>query len=107
MNVNLEKLIERARYCRNTGEDFVWDNSWLNECADELKQLRAENENLHAVALKYSINGGNLAADNVRLLAERDEMREALETIFKMDRGDYRTFDVAAAVLAKRPEVTP
>jgi hypothetical protein len=35
----LQKLIDRARFCKNTGEEFIWDNSWLNKCQEELDGL--------------------------------------------------------------------
>jgi hypothetical protein len=42
----LKKLIERARYCRNTGEPFIWDNSWLNECSQELAEFESRKRTL-------------------------------------------------------------
>ena len=41
--LELDKLLKRIRYCRNTGEEFIWDNTWINICEDELTQLRADN----------------------------------------------------------------
>jgi hypothetical protein len=35
----LQKLIDRARFCKNTDEVFIWDNSWLDKCQEELDCL--------------------------------------------------------------------
>ena len=37
-----DRLIQRVRYCRNTGEPFIWDQSFITEAETEVIVLRNE-----------------------------------------------------------------
>lgn len=69
-------MIDRARYCRNTGEPFIWDNSFINEATAELSELEKHDE------LDNSIveNTVNLIKENTDLRAALNEARIAIES---------------------------
>ncbi len=71
----LAKLIKRARYCKNTGETFIWDNSWLNECEEELNDLLAKLDEAIAWHEGDCSPHAELEQTIAQLRAEKDEWK--------------------------------
>ena len=73
----LSKLIQRARYCKNTGEKFIWDNSWLNQCEAELTKYNEVLVRTKADLEKYDSGDPAYPWSLIRL--DLIELRELLD----------------------------